>query len=108
VSSKLTPCRNASAVCQASAQYRLGLQENVNGLAEAGAIPSRHAFARDCIWRHRISRPPHLSAIFMMLPHQYLRLPDMGQGETGVGCDGAVKGLDRAWEKVNARSQPWT
>jgi hypothetical protein len=40
-----------------------------------------------------------LSAIFMMLPHQYLRLPGMGQGETGVGCDGEVKGLDRAWVK---------
>ena len=32
-------------------------------------------------------------------PHQYLRLPGMGQGETGVRCDGAVKGLDRAWVK---------
>ena len=23
----------------------------------------------------------------------------MGQGETGIGCGGAVKGLDRAWLK---------
>lgn len=30
------------------------------------------------------------------LAHQYLGLAGMGQGETGVGGDGAVKGLDRA------------
>ena len=29
-------------------------------------------------------------------PHQHLGLAGMGQGKTGVGGDGAVKGLDRA------------
>ena len=29
-------------------------------------------------------------------PHQYLGLAGMGQGETGVGGTGAVKGLDHA------------
>ena len=33
------------------------------------------------------------------LSHQYLGLTGMGQGKTGVGGDGAVKGLDRAWVK---------
>jgi len=29
-------------------------------------------------------------------PHQHLRLAGVGQGETGIGGDGALKGLDRA------------
>src|SRR5271163_2951262 len=32
-------------------------------------------------------------------PHQDLGLRGMRQGETGVGCDRAVKGLDRPWVK---------
>src|SRR6266851_9210725 len=33
---------------------------------------------------------------YLAFAHQYLGLASMGQGETGIGGDGAVKGLDRA------------
>jgi hypothetical protein len=40
------------------------------------------------------SLAPHYGDDFWFLAHQYLSPCGMGQGETGVGCDGAVKGLD--------------
>ena len=36
------------------------------------------------------------AAAHVAFPHQDLGLAGMGQGKTGVGGDGAVKGLDRA------------
>jgi hypothetical protein len=76
---------------------------------------------RACYWRspaarRRVCRPdrfhsstrcrsPSGKAIEVTLrchiafPHQDLRLRGMRKGEIGVGCDGAVKGLDRAWVK---------
>ena len=41
----------------------------------------------------RQGRPRRRDVAF---PHQYLGLAGMGQGETGIGGDRAIKGLDRA------------
>jgi|SRR6516164_7491291 hypothetical protein len=62
--------RDTIAFCEAPA--RCGLWAPAECLAEAGAIASRHAFVRDCIWWHRISQPPHCA------PSPCCRSPSLG------------------------------